>query len=221
MKVLLSWSTGKDSAWALHVLNQEYPGATAALLTTINEAMDRVAMHGVRREVVEAQARATGLPLRTVFIPHPCSNAVYEQRMGEAVAAAVADGFTHTAFGDLFLRDIRQYREQQLAGSGLQPLFPVWDIPTRDLAQQMIAGGLRARLVCVDTRVLDRSFVGRDFDARLLDDLPAGIDPCGENGEFHTCVYAGPMFREPLPVVVGRHEYREPFVWSDLLESAT
>jgi len=173
-------------------------------------------MHGVRREVVEAQARAAGLPLRTVFIPHPCSNEVYEQRMSEAVASAVADGFTHAAFGDLFLRDIRQYRERQLAGSGLEPLFPVWDIPTRDLARQMIAGGLRARLVCVDTRVLDRSFVGRDFDAQLLDALPGGIDPCGENGEFHTCAYAGPMFAAPVPVHLGRQEHREPFIWADL-----
>jgi len=216
MKILLSWSTGKDSAWALHVLNRQYPGATAALLTTINEVMDRVAMHGVRREVVEAQARAAGLPLRTVFIPDRCGNEVYEQRMGDAVAAAVADGFTHAAFGDLFLQDIRRYRERQLAGSGLQPLFPVWDIPTRDLAQQMIAGGLRARLVCVDTRVLDRSFVGRDFDTQLLEALPAGVDPCGENGEFHTCAYAGPMFAVPVRVELGREEHREPFVWADL-----
>jgi uncharacterized protein (TIGR00290 family) len=217
MKILLSWSSGKDSAWSLHVLNQRYPGATAALLTTINEAMDRVAMHGVRRDVVEAQARAAGLPLRTVAIPHPCSNEIYEERMRTAVAAAVADGFTHAAFGDLFLQDIRRYREAQLADSGLEPLFPLWEIPTSDLAREMIAGGLRARLSCVDTRVLDSSFAGRDFDFALLRDLPETVDPCGENGEFHTCAYAGPMFAAPLTLANGREEYREPFVWTDLL----
>jgi diphthamide synthase (EF-2-diphthine--ammonia ligase) len=173
-------------------------------------------MHGVRRQVLEAQARAAGLPLRIVPLPHPCSNDVYEARMGEAVAAAVGDGFTHAAFGDLFLADIRRYREERLAGSGLEPLFPVWGIPTGDLARAMIAGGLRARLSCVDTRVLDRSFAGREFDEQLLHDLPPGVDRCGENGEFHTCVYAGPMFREPVTLAPGRTEHREPFVWADL-----
>jgi uncharacterized protein (TIGR00290 family) len=217
MKILLSWSSGKDSAWALHLLNQQYPGAVGALLTTVNEAMDRVAMHGVRRDVLEAQARAAGLPLRVVHIPHPCPNEIYEARMREAVAAAVADGFTHAAFGDLFLRDIRQYREDKLAGSGLEPLFPVWDMPTPQLARDMIAGGLKARIACVDTRILDSSFAGREFDADLLRDLPAGVDPCGENGEFHTCVYAGPMFREPMRIERGELVVREPFAWSELL----
>ena len=216
MKILLSWSSGKDSAWALHLLNQQFPGAVGALLTTVNEAMDRVAMHGVRREVLEAQARAAGLPLRVVHIPHPCSNDVYEQQMSAAVRTAVADGFTHAAFGDLFLRDIRSYRESKLAGSGLEPLFPVWDIPTPQLAREMIAGGLRARIACVDMRVLDASFVGREFDEDLLRDLPPGIDPCGENGEFHTCVYAGPMFHHPIDLERGRVETRDPFCWSDL-----
>ena len=216
MKILLSWSSGKDSAWALHVLNRQYPGAVAALLTTVNEAMDRVAMHGVRREVLEAQARAARLPLRIVPIPHPCPNEIYEQRMGAAVQTAVADGFTHVAFGDLFLQDVRQYREERLASSGLTPLFPLWDIPTRALAREMVAGGLRARIACVDTRVLDARFVGRLFDDSLLDDLPASIDPCGENGEFHTCVHDGPMFHELMEVETGRLESREPFVWADL-----
>jgi uncharacterized protein (TIGR00290 family) len=216
MKILLSWSSGKDSAWALHMLSQTHPGAVAGLLTTVNETVDRVAMHGVRREVLEAQARSAGLPLRIVPLPHPCSNEVYEARMSEAVAAAVRDGFTHAAFGDLFLEDIRRYREDRLLGSGLEPLFPVWGIPTRELALAMIAGGLRARLSCVDTRVLDRSFVGREFDDALLRDLPPGIDPCGERGEFHTCVYAGPMFAEPVALSPGRIEHREPFVWADL-----
>lgn len=215
MKVLLSWSSGKDSAWALHVLNHDHPGAVAGLLTTVNEAVDRVAMHAVRREVLDAQAAAAGLPLHVVPLPHPCSNEVYEERMREAVTQAVADGFTHAAFGDLFLEDVRTYREDQLAGTDLTPLFPVWGIPTRELAEQMIAEGLRARLVCVDTRVLETSFVGREFDDALLNDLPPGIDPCGENGEFHTCAYAGPMFREPLSLEPGEFVIREPFVWRD------
>jgi uncharacterized protein (TIGR00290 family) len=216
VKILLSWSSGKDSAWTLHVLNQRHPGTVAALLTTVNQAMNRVAMHGVRRDVLEAQAQAARLPLRVVDIPHPCPNEIYEQRMGEAVAAAVVDGFTHVAFGDLYLQDIRRYREERLAGSGLTPLFPLWDIPTRTLAREMIAGGLRARIACVDTRVLDARFVGRAFDDSLLDDLPASVDPCGENGEFHTCVHDGPMFQELMDVEPGRLETREPFTWADL-----
>lgn len=216
MKILLSWSSGKDSAWALHLLNRQSPGRVAALLTTVNGEFDRVAMHGVRRDVLERQALAAGLPLRTVLIPHPCPNEVYEQRMGDAVAQAVADGFTHVAFGDLFLREIRQYREEKLAASGLQPLFPLWDMPTDTLARDMIAQGLRARLSCVDSRILPPDFVGRDFDDALLAELPANVDRCGENGEFHTCAYAGPMFREALPLAVGSRVTREPFVWSEL-----
>jgi uncharacterized protein (TIGR00290 family) len=218
VKILHSWSSGKDSAWALHVLNAMHPGAVGALLTTVNAAMNRVAMHGVRREVLEAQARAVGLPLRVVDIPHPCPNDVYEERMRAQVGSAVADGFTHVAFGDLYLADIRRYREERLAGSGLEPMFPVWNIPTHQLARDMISAGLRARIACVDTRVLPASFIGREFDDDLLRDLPAGVDPCGENGEFHTCVYAGPMFAGPLEVRAGETVAREPFVWVDLLE---
>jgi uncharacterized protein (TIGR00290 family) len=216
VKILLSWSSGKDSAWALHLLNQRYPGAVAGLLTTVNEAMDRVAMHGVRTAVLEAQARAAGLPLHVVRIPHPCPNEIYEAQMRAAIADACAGGFTHAAFGDLFLEDIRRYREEKLAGTGLEPLFPVWGIPTRDLAEQMIDGGLRARLACVDTRKLDASFVGREFDRTLLRDLPASIDPCGENGEFHSCVYAGPMFTHPVDLETGASHTVAPFVWRDL-----
>ena len=216
MRILLSWSSGKDSAWALHLLNQTHHGQVAGLLTTVNEAVDRVAMHAVRREVLEAQASALGLPLRTVLIPSPCPNEAYEARMGAAVREAVADGFTHVAFGDLFLEDVRRYREERLAGSGLEPLFPAWGRPTRELAREMIGAGLRARLTCVDTRVLDASFAGREFDAALLADLPPTVDPCGENGEFHTCVYDGPMFARGLSLENGETVTREPFVWAEL-----
>ena len=215
MKILLSWSSGKDSAWTLHVLNRTYPGGVAALLTTVNEAFDRVAMHGVRSGVLRAQARAARLPVRVVAIPDGCSNDTYDRLMQRTVEAAVADGFTHVAFGDLFLRDIRTYREQRLSGTGLTPLFPLWDLPTAALARDMIDAGLRARISCVDTRTLDASFAGREFDAALLSQLPDGIDPCGENGEFHTCVYAGPMFDAALPLETGERMVRDPFVWSD------
>ncbi len=220
MKILLSWSSGKDSAWALHALNQTHRGAVGALLTTVNEAVDRVAMHAVRRDVLEAQAAAAGLPLIVVPIPSPCPNEIYEARIGTAVAAAVGDGFTHAAFGDLFLEDVRRYREDKLAGTGLEPMFPIWGIPTGELAEQMLDGGLRARIACVDTRVLDASLAGREWDRALLGELPAGTDPCGEKGEFHTCVYAGPMFREPLALTEGEVVTREPFVWRDLICAA-
>ena len=216
MKILLSWSSGKDSAWALHVLNQSHPGQVRALLTTVNEAVDRVAMHGVRRELLEMQARATGLPLWTVPLPHPCPNEVYEARMRGACERAVDDGFTHVAFGDLFLEDVRRYREERLAGTGLTPLFPVWGRPTHALAEEMVGAGLRARLSVVDTRALDASFAGREFDRALLAELPPGIDPCGENGEFHTFVYAGPIFAAPIACEPGEILERESFVFCDL-----
>lgn len=215
MKILLSWSSGKDSAWTLHRLTQQHPGAVQGLLTTVNEAAQRVAMHGVRHTVLEAQARAAGLPLWVVHIPEPCSHAIYQDRMRDAVTRAVAEGFTHAAFGDLFLEDIRRYREAQLAGTGLEPLFPLWQIPTDVLAREMMQAGLRARLSCVDTHVLDASFAGREFDASLLADLPPGVDPCGERGEFHTCVYAGPMFHHPLRLEIGDTVARDHFVWRD------
>jgi uncharacterized protein (TIGR00290 family) len=217
MKILLSWSTGKDSAWTLHVLRRQYPGAVAGLLTTVNQAFDRVAMHAVRRTLVEAQADAAGVPLHAVNIPWPCSNAQYEEVMKIAVNGFLADGFTHVAFGDLFLEDVRRYREERLAGTGLTPLFPVWKTkPTAELAREMIDGGLRAYLTCVDPRKLDRSFAGRAFDAALLAELPAGIDPCGENGEFHSFVWDGPMFHQPLAIRLGELVDRDGFVFADL-----
>jgi len=218
MKIVLSWSSGKDSAWTLHVLRQQHPGCTAALLTTVNETFDRVAMHAVRRTLVSAQAEAVGLPLHAVDLPWPCSNEAYEARMGEAVARLEADGFTHVAFGDLFLEDVRRYREERLSGTGLTPMFPLWKTkPTADLACDMIDGGLRACLTCVDPRVLPHSFAGRPFDHALLADLPAGADPCGENGEFHSFVWDGPMFDRTVPVRVGDTVEREGFVFADVI----
>lgn len=217
MKILVSWSTGKDSAWMLHVLNQQYPGAAAGLLTTTNAAFDRVAMHAVRRELLEAQADAAGLPLHVVPLPWPCSNEQYESIMREAIAGFVKDGFTHAAFGDLFLEDVRRYREDRLAGSGLEPLFPIWKTkPTRDLALDMIEGGLQARLTCVDPRKLDRSFAGRLFDQQLLADLPKEVDPCGENGEFHSFAFAGPMFKHSIDTMAGEVVDRDGFAFADL-----
>lgn len=216
MKILMSWSSGKDSAFTLHTLNREHPGAVGALLTTLNEAYGRVAMHGVRSSVLEAQADAAGLPLWQVPLPDQCTNEVYDARMRDACARAVAEGFTHVAFGDLYLEDIRRYREERLAGSGLTPLFPLWGIPTRELAGQMLDAGLKATISVVDTRVLPAEFAGRAFDEALLADLPAGVDPCAENGEFHTCVHDGPMFRRPLVVTVGERVDRLPFVFRDI-----
>jgi uncharacterized protein (TIGR00290 family) len=212
VKTLLAWSSGKDSAWTLHVLRSQGT-EVFALLTTLNEAADRVAMHGVRRTVLEAQAEAAGIPLWQVPLPWPCTNDDYEARMADACRRAVAEEFDTIAFGDLFLADVRAYRERQLAGSGLTPIFPLWEIPTAQLAREMIAGGLRARLSCVDSRQLDASFAGREFDAALLRDLPPSVDPCGENGEFHTCVYAGPMFRAPIELPPGERHIADRFVF--------
>ena len=216
MKTLLAWSSGKDSAWTLYALQQQGV-EVAALLTTVNESADSVAMHGVRRALLDAQSEAIQIPLWKIPLPWPCSNDDYEARMSDACRRAVAEGFTHIAFGDLFLRDIREYRERQLAGSGMEPVFPLWALPTAQLARDMISGGLRARVACVDTRVLDESLAGREFDARLLDDLPAAVDPCGENGEFHSFVYDGPMFAAPIEIETGEVHRAGDFVYRDLL----
>jgi len=203
----------------LHVLNQEHPGAVRGLLTTTNAAFDRVAMHGVRRSLVEAQARAARLPLHVVPLPWPCANEDYERLMAAAVRDRVAEGFTHVAFGDLFLEDVRRYREARLAGTGLTPIFPLWKTAgTAELARTMIAGGIEAHLTCVDPRVIDPSYAGRRFDVSLLADLPPEVDPCGERGEFHSFAYAGPMFAEPVRVRVGARVERDGFVFCDLDE---
>lgn len=218
-RVLLAWSSGKDSAWALHVLRRDPGIEVCGLLTTVNAEFDRVAMHGTRRSVLEAQAAAAGLPLWAVPLPWPCSNAIYEERMAEACARAVAERIDAIAFGDLFLADVRAYRERQLAPTGLEPLFPLWEIPTDQLAREMIASGLRARVACLDPRKLPTEFAGREFDAELLNALPQDVDPCAERGEFHTCVYAGPMFTAPLPLETGEIVNRDGFVFADLLIS--
>jgi uncharacterized protein (TIGR00290 family) len=216
VKTLVSWSSGKDSAWMLHVLRTEGIGEPAALLTTVNESANRVAMHAVRMEVLEAQADSAGLPLIIVPIPYPCPNDVYEAQMSAAIAKAKAEGFTHVAFGDLFLEDIRRYREERMKGTGLTPIFPLWLRPTDTLAREMLDGGLEAYLTCVDPRVVPASLAGRRFDARLLSDLPPGTDPCGERGEFHTCAVAGPMFKKRVEVSVGDTVERDGFVFADL-----
>jgi len=215
-RVLLSWSSGKDSAWALHVLRRDPTIETCGLLTTLNAEFDRVAMHGVRHAVLEAQAAAAQLPLWIVRLPWPCSNEIYEMHMAEICRRAVNEGIQAVAFGDLFLEDVRAYRERQLAPTGLEPLFPLWQIPTDTLARDMIAGGLRARISCIDTKQLAANFAGREFDADLLRDLPPGADPCGERGEFHTCAYAGPMFSAPLPLTTGEIVTRDGFTFADL-----
>jgi uncharacterized protein (TIGR00290 family) len=219
-KVLLSWSSGKDSAWALHILRQQGTFEIAGLITTINSAFDRVAMHSTRRSLLEMQASAAGVPLIPVLLPWPCSNADYESAMKMVCDQAVAQGISAIAFGDLFLADIRAYRERQLSNTGLEPLFPLWQIPTDELAEEMIRSGLRARLVCVDPKALAPDFAGRDFDEPLLRDLPAGVDPCGENGEFHSFAYAGPMFSQQIPIVSGERVQRDGFWFADLLPGA-
>jgi uncharacterized protein (TIGR00290 family) len=216
-KTLVSWSSGKDSAWLIHTMRRTPDVEIGALLTTVNESAGRVAMHAVRLELLEAQADALGLPLWKVFIPSPCSNEIYERAMADAVLRAVAEGFSHVAFGDLFLEDVRRYREEKLAGSGLTPVFPLFGADTPALAREMIAAGLRARLTCVDPRQLDPAFVGREFDSTLLAELPVTVDPCGERGEFHSFAYDGPMFRRPIPIQSGEIVERDGFVFADLI----
>lgn len=215
-QVLLSWSSGKDSAFSLHVLRNDRNVHVVGLLTTVNAAYNRVAMHSTRRTLLEAQARAVGLSLHVVDVPHPCSNAAYETAMGEAMRQAAARGVTHVASGDLFLDDVRQYRIDQLKGTGIKPLFPIWGQPTRLLAGRMIRNEIRAVVTCVDPNFLSRDLAGRWFDAAFLDDLPEHVDPCGENGEFHTCVIDGPEFAEPLDVVLGDVVDRDGFVFADV-----
>ena len=216
-KALIAWSSGKDSAWALHEIRRAGEYEVVGALTTVTETFQRVSMHGVREDILYAQHEAAGLPSLIVPIPYPCPNEIYEARMAAALADAKAAGVTHVIFGDLFLEDVRAYREQKLAGTGITPLFPLWGKPTAALAREMIDGGLETYLICVDPKQLSRDFAGRRFDHALLNDLPAGVDPCGEKGEFHSCVVAGPMFSRRIDVAVGETVERDGFVYTDLI----
>lgn len=216
-RALVAWSSGKDCAWALHELRRAGEVEVAGLLTTVTAEFERVSMHATREALLDRQAAALGLPCRKIRIPFPCSNERYEAEMSQAVAAARAEGITHVAFGDLFLQDVRAYREAKLAGSGVAPLFPLWGRPTGPLVREMLDAGLRAVITCVDPRRLDRTFAGRTLDAALVAKLPPGVDPCGENGEFHTFTFAGPMYSAPIPIAPGEVVERDGFVFADVL----
>jgi len=216
MKAFVSWSSGKDSAFALHEARRA-GWDIAGVLTTINEVYDRVAMHGVRNALLDRQIAALGLPAIKVPIPSPCPNEVYEARMEEACAAIKAKGIRHIVFGDLFLEDIRAWRIEKLAAAGMEPVFPLWQRETATLARDMIASGLVAHIACLDPCEVPRAFAGRRFDDALLRDLPDSVDPCGENGEFHTAVTAGPMFRASIPIRIGETVERDGFVFTDII----
>ena len=216
-KALIAWSSGKDSAWALHEARKSGDYDIVGALTTVTDSFGRVSMHGVREELLMAQIAAAGLDPIIVRIPYPCPNEVYEREMGKAIEDAKARGVTHIIFGDLFLEDIRAYREKQLAGTGITPVFPIWLKPTDQLAREMIDAGVEAHLAVVDLKKLPASFAGRRFESGLLGDLPTEIDPCGENGEFHSFVSAGPMLSRKIPVRVGETVERDGFAFADLL----
>jgi diphthamide synthase (EF-2-diphthine--ammonia ligase) len=216
-KALIAWSSGKDSAWALHEVRRAGTYDVVGALTTITETFGRVSIHGLREELLMAQLDAAGLSANIARIPYPCPNEAYESAMGAAMDRAKADGVTHVIFGDLFLEDVRAYREDKLAPTGIEPVFPLWHLPTDALAKDMIASGVEAHLVCVDGKKLPPTFAGRRFDLNLLADLPPGIDPCGENGEFHSFVAAGPMLSRRVPVEVGVTVERDGFAYADLL----
>jgi uncharacterized protein (TIGR00290 family) len=216
-RALIGWSSGKDSAWSLQVLRRDPEVEVAGLFTTVNRENARIAVHAVREELLVAQAQALALPVLRVPIPHPCPNETYERAMAGFVATAKRDGITHLAFGDLFLEEIRRYRERIFAGGGVELLFPVWGLDTRLLAEEMTASGVRAIIVCVDTRRAPREWAGQVFDSQFVKRIPAGIDPCGENGEFHTFACDGPMFRHAVRARLGEIAERDGFVYADLL----
>ena len=220
-KTLMSWSSGKDSAWALHKLQQNPEIDLVGLFCTVNKEFDRVAMHGVRVELLEKQAKSIGLPLEIIEIPYPCSNIEYEEIMGLFVERAEQDHIECFAYGDLFLEDVRNYREEQLKGSGIKPVFPLWGIPTDKLSREMISNGLRTVITCIDPRQTPKEFIGKEFDGRFLDSLPGTIDPCGENGEFHSFAFDGPMFKERIEILVGDVVHRDGFVFADLVPKST
>ena len=216
-RAFISWSSGKDCAWALHAVRQHGELEAAGLLCSVNAQFRRVSMHGVRLQLLEQQAQAAGLPLLIAELPWPCSNEEYERRMADACARLRALDVEILVFGDLFLADVRQYREKQLAGTGIEPVFPLWGLDTRRLAREMLAGGLRARIACLDPKRVDRSLAGAELTAPLLNALPESVDPCGENGEFHTFAFDGPVFSHPIQVMPGETVERDGFVYADLL----
>lgn len=218
-KTLLSWSSGKDSAWALYRLRQDPHLELCGLFTVVNETYQRVSMHATRLELLQRQAEAVGFPVRIINIPHPCRNAQCDAIMRTFVQEASAQGIERMAFGDLFLQEVRTYRENQLQGTGIKPIFPLWGIPTRTLAEQMLAAGVAAYLSCVDPKKLPVALAGRPWSKALLDEFPADVDPCGENGEFHTVAVGGPCFRAPIPVRIGETVAREGFVFADIIPS--
>lgn len=216
-KTLLSWSSGKDSAWALHILRQQPDIEVVGLFCTVNQEFGRVAMHAVRTELVRRQAQNTGLPIQLIPIPHPCSDAEYGTIMKDFVGQAKQQGIENFAFGDIFLDDVRRYREANLAGSGITPIFPLWGMATGKLSVEMVNGGLRATITCVDPKRLPANFAGQEYGESFLERIPANIDPCGENGEFHTFAFAGPMFKNPLNISIGETVSRDGFIFTDLL----
>lgn len=219
-RILLSWSSGKDSAWALRALRQDPAIEVAGLLTTVNERFDRVAMHAVRTDLLRRQAESAGAPLRLVRLPFPCGNDVYEERMRAAIGAAQADGIESVAFGDLFLTDVRQYREKMMEGTGITPLFPLWSRSTAELAREMIDGGLRAQITCIDHSQLPATLAGAEYNGDFLNALPDGVDPCGENGEFHSFAFDGPIFNRRIEFSIGESVERDGFIFTDLAPTA-
>lgn len=217
MKTWLSWSSGKDSAWALHLLVRQPGVEVTGLFCTVNETFGRAAMHAVRVELLLRQAEAVGLPVRLIPIPYPCPDAKYEALMEEFIRETRDQGTECLAFGDLFLADIRKYRENRLKGTGIIPLFPLWGIPTEELSRAMVSSGLRAVVTCVDPKQLSEDFLGREYDGSFLEEIPAGVDPCGENGEFHSFAYDGPMFKKEIEISRGKRVSRDGFAFVDLL----
>jgi len=215
-KTLMSWSSGKDSAWALYQLQKNPEIELVGLFCTVNREFDRVAMHGVRIDLLKEQAKSIGLPLQIIEIPNPCSNEIYEKIMGEFTRKCIEEKIDHFAFGDLFLKDVRQYREDKLKGTGIKPIFPIWGIPTPELSKKMIASGLRTVITCIDPKQIPENFIGKEFDYNFLDSLPNSVDPCGENGEFHSFVFDGPMFKNKIEIQLGEIVDRDGFVFADI-----
>jgi len=216
-KVLLSWSSGKDSAWALYTLQQMQDIELVGLFSTYNQEFDRIAMHSTKLELVKMQAKNTDLPIDLIPIPFPCSNEEYEKIMGDFIEGVKERGIEQIAFGDLFLEDIRQYRIDKLAGTGIEPIFPVWGIPTDELSRKMVASGLRAQLTCIDPKQIPEEFARCEYNLDFIESLPEGVDPCGENGEFHSFAFAGPMFKEPIAIEVGETITRDGFIFTDVV----